>query len=323
VRSRICFATILIMILGHLCVRVQAAEQSSPSARAPEKIIMDTDIGDDIDDAFAVALALQSPEVHILGFSTVSGDTTARAKILDEMLGQSDHKDIPVAAGNPANLPFSTTPYIGRQGRFGEKGHFAQATHLPAVEFILEQIRRFPGQITLVAIGPLTNVGSLIDKDPQAFRRLKRVVMMGGSIAAGYDSAVKVAVPEYNILADVPSAQKLFQSGVPIYLMPLDSTAQLKFDEVKRAALFYQASPLTDSLAILYLLSGITTPVMYDPMVVAFVVDPQLCPVEPMHIVVDGKGVTRSEPGAPNALVCMHSDADMFFRFYLKRFVAP
>jgi purine nucleosidase len=321
-RSRICVAAILVMIFGFFSVRVQAAQQSPAPAKDPEKIIIDTDIGDDIDDAFAVALALQSPEVRILGFSTVTGDTTARAKILDEMLGQSDHRDIPVAAGKPANLPFTTTPYIGRQGRFGEMGRFAKATHPPAVEFILEQINRFPGQITLVAIGPLSNIGSLIDKDPQAFRRLKRVVMMGGSIAAGYDDAIKIAVPEYNILADIPSAQKLFQSGVPIYMMPLDSTAQLKFDEVKRAALFYQASPLTDSLALLYLLSGITTPVMYDPMVVAFVIDPQLCPVEPMHVVVDEKGITRSEPGAPNAQVCLHSDADTFFRFYLKRFAA-
>src|SRR5450755_1827591 len=193
--SRFCVAAILAMTLGHFSGRVEAAQQSSASAREPEKIIIDTDIGDDIDDAFAVALALQSPEMHILGLSTVSGDTTARAKILDELLGQSDHKDIPVTAGIPANLPFTTTPYIGRQGRFGEKGRFAKAVHPPAVDFILEQIHRFPDQITLVAIGPLTNIGLLIDKDPQAFRRLKRVVMMGGSIATGYDEAVKVAVP--------------------------------------------------------------------------------------------------------------------------------
>ncbi len=322
-RSRFCVAAMLAMTLGHYSGHVEAAQQPSVLVREPEKIIIDTDIGDDIDDAFAVALALQSPEVRILGLSTVSGDTTARAKILDELLGQTDHKDIPVTAGIPANLPFTTTPYIGRQGRFGEKGRFAKAMHAPAVDFILEQIRRFPDQITLVAIGPLTNVGLLIDKDPQTFRRLKRVVMMGGSIATGYDDAVKVAVPEYNILSDIPSAQKLFQSGVPIFVMPLDSTAQLKFDEVKRSALFYQATPLTDSLAVLYLLSGITTPVFYDPMVVAFVIDPQLCPVEPMHIVVDEKGVTRAGPGEPNAQVCLHSDADTFFRFYLKRIAAP
>jgi hypothetical protein len=62
--------------------------------------------------------------------------------------------------------------------------------------------------------------------------------------------------------------------------------------------------------------------VLYDPMVVAFVIDPELCPVEPMHIVVDEKGLTRSGPGATNAQVCLHSDPEAFFRFYLKRFVA-
>jgi purine nucleosidase len=296
-----------------------AAAQLAPTSAVPERIIIDTDIGGDIDDAFAVALALQSPEVSILGFTTASGDTTARARILDEMLGQSDHKDIPVAAGSPTNLRFNSQ-YIGRQSRFGEKGRFAKATHPPAVEFILDQIRRFPDQITLVTMGPLTNVAALNDKDPQSFRRLKRIVMMGGSIAVGYDEALKRAVPEYNIFADIPSAQKVFQSGVPIFVMPLDSTVQLKLDEVKRAALFYEGSPLTDSLAVLYLMANIATPVLYDAMPVAFVIDPELCPVQPMHIVVDEKGLTQAEPGAPNSQVCLRSDPERFFRFYLARF---
>jgi inosine-uridine nucleoside N-ribohydrolase len=122
------------------------------------------------------------------------------------------------------------------------------------------------------------------------------------------------------VVADIPAAQKVFQSGVPIYVMPLDSTAQLKFDEVKRAALFYEATQLTDSLALLYLLSGITTPVLFDPMAVGYVVAPELCPVQPMHIIVDDKGVTRSVPGEPNAQVCLHSDPEKFFHFYLARF---
>lgn len=295
------------------------AAQTVPTPAAPARVIIDTDIGGDIDDAFAVALALQSPEVKILGFTTVSGDTAARARILDEMLGRSDHTDIPVAAGSPTTLR-SNTQYIGRQSRFGEIGRFAKATHPPAVEFLLDQIHRFPDQITLVTMGPLTNVAALIDQEPQAFRRLKRVVMMGGSIAAGYNDAIKGAVAEYNIIADIPSAQKLFQSGVPIYVMPLDSTIQLKLDEVKRAALFYEGTPLTDSLAILYLMSNIVTPVLYDAMPVAFIIDPELCPVQPMHVVVDEKGFTRSEPGAPNAEVCLRSDAETFFHFYMARF---
>jgi len=305
------------------------AEEPAAKGSDPEKIIIDTDIGTDIDDAFAVALALQSPEVRILGLSTVSGDTTARAKILDQMLGVSGHKDIPVAAGTPTPLlssPVGTSSaplYIGRQSRFGEKGAFAKPTHPSAVAFILEQIQRFPGQITLVTIGPLTNVGAMIDKDPQTFRRLRRVVMMGGSVRAGYGFPGDVAngpTTEYNIVADIPAAKKLFQSGVPIYVIPTDSAAQLKLDEVKRDVLLSEGTPLTDSLALLYLMSGIVTPTLFDPMAVAFVIDPNLCPVEPMHIVVDDKGFTRPEPGEPNAQVCLQSDPEKFFRFYMARF---
>src|SRR5580704_6220090 len=114
---------------------------------APEKVIIDTDIGDDIDDAFAIALALSSPELEILGISTTFGDTEARAKIVDRLLGEAARTDIPVLAGTPTH-----TSNVMNQRRYGEGGHFARAVHRNAVDFILEQIRRYPGQITLIAI---------------------------------------------------------------------------------------------------------------------------------------------------------------------------
>ena len=287
----------------------------------PQKIIIDTDIGDDIDDAFAVALALKSPELQILGISTTFGDTEARAKIVDCMLGEAGRTDIPVLAGSPTH---TTNPMSQR--RYGEGGHFAKSSHPNAVDFILDQIRRYPNQITLIAIGPLMNVGALIEKDPQTFLKLKRVVMMGGSIYCGY-SEIGVCPgpapsPEWNIINDIPAAQKLFLSGVPLYVMPLDST-QLKFDEVKRAYLFRQATPLTDALTLLYHEWGQQTPTLFDPMTVSFILNPQICPVQPMHIVVDDKGFTRQEPGAPNAQVCLHSDSAAFFHLLITRLSAP
>ena len=294
---------------------------SAPTAAAPEKIIIDTDIGTDIDDAFAVALSLQSPELKLLGLTTASGDTAARARILDRMLGELGYADIPVAVGRSTTLPLGTPP-VGRQSRYGDQSHFAKSAHADAVEFILEQIHRFPGQITLVAIGPLTNLGDLIDRDPEAFRKLKRVVIMGGAIGpvdmGGWGSTA-TPTPEYNIVGDITAAQKVFASGVPLFAMPLDSTAQLKLDEVKRDAVFAHGSPVTDSLGILYLLWGNTTPVLYDVMAVAYVLDPSLCPVQPMHVTVDEQGVTRAGPGGPTAQVCMHSDPEQFFHFYLSR----
>jgi purine nucleosidase len=312
------FATLFTLLVVS---SVHAQSHKSPQAASqPEKVIIDTDIGDDIDDAFAIALALKSPELEILGISTTFGDTEARAKILDRLLGEAGRTDIPVLAGTPTH-----TTNVMNQKRYGEGGHFAKTVHPNAVDFILGQIRRYPGQITLIAIGPLINVGALIDKDPETFLKLKRVVIMGGSIECGYGELwfcpERGPDAEWNIINDIPSAKKLFLSGVPLYVMPLDST-QLKLDEVKRAFLFRQGTPLTDALTLLYHEWGQQTPTLFDPVTVAFILDPKICPVEPMHIRVDDKGFTRKESGAPNAQVCMHSDADAFFRLQIGRLVA-
>ena len=298
-----------------------SSAQSSPTPALPEKVILDTDIGDDIDDAFALALALRSPELQILGFTTTFGDTETRAKLLDRFLAEVGRSEIPVAAGAPSPPKATLT-----QRRYAEGGHFAKPSHPDGVAFLLDQIRRYPGQITLIAIGPLMNVGAAIDKDPAAFRKLKRVILMGGSIKRGYGDLgfgpPQAPQPEWNILNDIPSAQKLFASGVPLFVMPLDAT-QLKLDEVKRAFLFSQGTPVTDALTLLYHQWGQETPTLFDPMTIAFLVNPTLCPVQPMHIRVDEKGFTRSEFGAPNAQVCLDSNPEAFFRFYLNRVVAP
>ena len=288
-------------------------------AQNAEKVIIDTDIGDDIDDAFALALAVKSPELQILGVTTTFGDTQARARIADRFLAEVGRADIPVRAGKPTA---TTNPMSQR--RYAEGRYFA-AAHGDAVEFLLDQIRRYPGEITLIAIGPLMNVGAAIDRDPATFRKLKRVVIMGGSIRRGYgDLGYTPPVPamaEWNIMNDIGSSQKLFASGVPLYVMPLDST-QLKLDEVKRDFLFSQGTPVTDALTVLYHLWGQQTPTLFDPMTVAFVLKPELCPVQAMHVRVDEKGFTREEAGEANAQVCLESDPERFFRFVLPRLAA-
>jgi inosine-uridine nucleoside N-ribohydrolase len=300
---------------------------TSPQTAATEKIIIDTDIGDDIDDAFAVALALRSPELHILGITTTFGDTEKRAKLLDRLLGEVGRSDIPVAAGVPtAPKTFFT------QLKYAEGAHFAKASHPDAVAFLLDEIGKNPGEITLVAIGPLMNVGAVIDKDAAAFRKLKRVVLMGGSIYRGYgdvgSGTPRGPEPEWNIKNDIPSAQKLFAVGVPLFVMPLDST-QLKMDVANRNFLFRQGTPLTDALTLLYHEWGQETPTLFDPMTITFLIKPELCPVEPINIRVDEKGFTRpvdagtgtnTQKGhTPNAQVCLKSNPDDFFRFLVPR----
>jgi purine nucleosidase len=315
-RERICMG-----LLGlALCVGPPGLGWAQGVQGAPQKIIIDTDIGDDVDDAFALALAVKSPELQILGVMTTFGDTEARARLTDRFLAEVGRAEIPVLAGKAA-----ATKNPMSQRRYGEEGHFSKASHGDAVEFLLEQIRKYPGEITLVAIGPLMNVGAAIDKDAATFRKLKRVVLMGGSIRRGYGDLGYTApvppMPEWNILNDVPSAQKLFAAGVPLFVMPLDST-QLKLDEVKRAFLFSKGTAVTDQLTVVYHLWGQETPTLFDPMTIVFVLRPDLCPVQKMHIRVDEKGFTREEPGATNADVCLDSNAEAFFKFYLKRVAA-
>ncbi|HZQ40528.1 MAG TPA: nucleoside hydrolase [Rhizomicrobium sp.] len=292
-------------------------------AQAPrEKIIIDTDIGDDIDDAFAVALALSSPQFEVLGFSASFGDTPTRAKMLDRMLGELGHSDIPVAMGTPVDVNRNAFT----QRRYAEGGQFARATHPNSVEFVLDQARKYPHQVTLVAIGPLPNVGAMIDKDPAAFRLLKKVVIMGGSIRTmtdPYGVAAPIAPhPEWNIKNDIAGAQKLFESGVPLQVLPLDSTANLKMHEVARTALFAHGSMMTNILAGLYYewsqYTRSPTPTLYDPMTLASMLEPSLCPLTPLHLTVDEAGNTKETPGAPNAQVCLHSNAEAFLQFYVK-----
>ncbi len=325
--SLICILGCVILIASPVCPGQSSPTPAVPETGLPEKVIIDTDIGDDIDDAFAVALALRSPELQILGITTTFGDTETRARLLDRFLAETGRPEIPVAAGVPTPPKGTLT-----QRRYAESGHFAKPFHPDAVTFLLEQIRRDPGQVTLIAIGPLMNVGAAIDKDPATFRKLKRVIIMGGSIKRGYGDLgfgpPQPPQPEWNILNDIPSAQKLFAAGVPLFVMPLDAT-QLKLDEVKRAFLFSHGTPLTDALTLLYHQWGQETPTLFDPMTIAFLVNPSLCPVQPMHIRVDEKGFTRPDPGPPsapnppNAKVCLDSNPDAFFRFYLNRLTAP
>ena len=164
-----------------ICVVSCFAGSAAWGQAATEKVIIDTDIGDDVDDAFALALAVKSPELEILGVTTTFGDTETRAKIVDRFLGEVGRADIPVMAGRP-----TVTKNPMSQRKYAEGGHYAKSSHGDAADFILDQIRKHPREITLIAIGPLMNVGAAIDKDAGTFRKLKRVVLMGGSIRRGY-----------------------------------------------------------------------------------------------------------------------------------------
>ena len=362
------FLSVLAALVLLLVVAPGARGQQAPVAplppAEPQLVLLDTDIGDDIDDAFALALALRSPELKLVGVTTVFGDTDLRAKLVGRYLGSLCRFDVNVIPGvpTPHENVFTQSAYArgfanpscgmasfhlwskADEARLKKQrkqeaakwkadqaqmmagvAHLAQqrAAH-DAAGFLLDQIRAHPGQITLIAIGPLFNVQAAIERDPDTFRKLKRVVLMGGSIHRGYGDSKKPDA-EWNIARDPAGARALLAVGVPVFIMPLDST-QIHLEAKERETIFSHGSPLTDQLTLLYhqwIATNQTThalvPTLFDPVAVAYAVRPDLCPATPMRLEVDDKGFTRPIEGAPNAQVCLQSDEKGFLRLLLER----
>jgi inosine-uridine nucleoside N-ribohydrolase len=285
----------------------------SVAVAPPVPIILDTDIGGDIDDAFALALALASPEVDLRAVTTVSGDTHARARIAAKMLQEAGRREIPVAAGEPGSkmdIP---------QASWAEGFSSPSLVSKNAVDLMKDEIDRGHGSTVLVAIGPLTNVAALLKKYPDARSKIKRIVLMGGSIGRGYypNSA---ATAEYNIAADASAAQSVFSSGVPITMAPLDVTARLQLEGENLQKVFLQSRRLGPALAALYKLWGQPTPTLHDPMALSLLIDPGLCAMKDLSVQIDEKGMTRAVEGkAPNARVALQTDTARFIQFYVKR----
>jgi purine nucleosidase len=286
------------------------------SGRIP--IVLDTDIGTDIDDAFAMALIMKSPELDLLGVTTVAGDTRARARLAAKLLwvAGGSWRDKPVFAGDPG----PAQPI--EQAKWAE-GFSSPSLHLDgAVPYLRSVIHGRPGEITIVAIGELTNIAALLRGDPSIKGEIRQIALMGGSVARGYDPG-SPPQPEWNIRSNIPAAKEVFDSGIPLIVAPLDVTMMLKLDPAGRQRVFGQSTPVTEGLAALYHLWGRETPTLFDPMAVAMLVDPAICRSERCALTVDQTGMTVVMPGRPaNAVVGLEVDPAAFFAFYLGR-VAP
>ena len=167
------------------------------------------------------------------------------------------------------------------------------------------------------ALAPLSNIEALARRHPDALRELRQVIMMGGSIHAGYNQGGAIPNPEpsaeYTVASAPGGLAVLLQSKVAVRMFPLDST-QIKFDEVRRDRLFAYGSPASDALALLYhqwrLLNswGQLTPTLFDVVPVAWLLEPSTCPVTPLRIAVDERGNTRPVSGTANVEVCLTVD---------------
>ena len=294
---------------------VLAALPAHAQNHEADQVVIDTDIGDDIDDAFALGYALHTPQFHLLGVTTTFGDTQLREHLVLHLLQDAHAPTFSGAAGVPTRPggPFTQSVYA-----HGDTHTLPPAA---AADLILAAAHAYPHKVTLVALGPLFNVGAAISRDPAGFRLLKRVVLMGGSIVRGYDDepgGTPKPASEWNIRCDPADARKLLAAGVPVYMMPLDST-QVPLTPAMSAKIFARPTGLSRALSELVREAKKPRPILYDPVAMAYADDPTVCPTQPMHIEVDDKGFTHRTPGTTNANVCLKVDEAKFLKLFEQR----
>lgn len=293
---------------------VPSSARALPKASGRTPVVVDTDIGDDIDDAFALAMVIQCPGLELRAVTTVTGDTEARARIAAKMLWEAGLRNVPVAAGVPDQRPSSP------QERWAAGFTSPALFPVGAIALLHAEVQQSPGTLVLLAFGPLTNLAGLIRQHPEDKQKIREIALMGGSISRGYTPG-SGPTPEYNIAADAASSQAVFRSGIPLRVAPLDVTAGLQLETVPRDAIFARHTPLTESLHALYTVWGQPTPTLHDAMAVALLTRPDLTKTEPLSIEVGQDGITHVVTKVPeNATVALQTDPAAFIRYYVSLF---
>jgi len=296
----------------------------------PKKIIIDTDPG--VDDTIAICVALRSPEVEVIGLTSVFGNapgavTAQNALRLVELEG---HEDIPVARGSDVPLVFP----LEKLGTWvhGEDG--MGNTHPPAprgkpveksaAEFIVESVRAHPGEVTLVPVGPLTNLGLALRLDPGIAGLVKEVVIMGGAVSCPGNMT---PVAEANIYHDPHAADLVMAAGWPLTLVGLDVTHKTVITPQLQQEIFRAQNPavrLIEKILPCYqkffndmygLQGSIYT---HDPSAVAYVIRPELFKTQSVPLFVETEGRCVGQTVAdwkhqweerPQVKVCLEVDS--------------
>ncbi len=302
-------------------------------------MILDTDPG--IDDALALFLALASPEIRLEAITTVSGNVDVELTTLNalSLLTLTGRTEIPVARGSGVPLVRERVHAAQVHGRNG-LGDVSlplpeiQPVAQHAVDLIIEKILQAPGAITLVAIGPLTNLALAVRCEPRIAGLVREVVVMGGALLVPGNVT---PAAEFNIYADPHAAHVVLHAGWPLRLVSLDTTLKVEMNREQIARL---TQPMSRVLAfckeiLAYYLDIFAAPHgqsvfhMHDPLSLAAAFQPDLITWQPMYVDVELTGtLTLGEtvgyggndaPPAPNVQASVGVDSDRFMRMFLER----
>jgi len=322
-------------------------------AAAGKKIILDTDPG--ADDAMALMLALNSPELDVRAITVVPGNVIAAQGLENalRLVSLANRCDIPVAAGaqHPLFQKLITAEFWHGQNGLANielPPSKCKVDSRYGPDLIIQLVHASPHEITLVPVGPLTNIALAIEKDPSIVPLVHEVILMGGGISGGNVNAAA----EANIYGDPEAAQVVFQAGWPLTMVGLDVANNTLLTQKHLDQLGTTHGPINDFIyrVATYLVNlsakfGGTGTAMYDPLAVGVAIDSTLVEAPEMHVDVETRGqFTRGETVAnrqgyinrdvlhgdhyaiegidrvsPNAKVCVKVDADRFLRLFVAR----
>ena len=269
------------------------------TGHGPFRVIIDTDPG--VDDALALLLAMRSPELKIEGITPVAGNvpldlTLPNALRMVEIAGRPD---IPVAAGAKVPLVRRLVTAAYAHGENGLGGAVfpepkTKPIAQPAAEFIRGIVRKYPGEVTLIPIGPLTNIATALNLDSELAAMVRGIVLMGGSLSGGNITPAA----EFNIYVDPEAARIVFQSGIPITMVGLDATRKTSLTDEHVRTLEAAQNPVSQAAAKIGRNAinhnreqgFLVGPNMHDSLAVAAFLDPSILKFKDYYVDVETTG---------------------------------
>ncbi|HUS58300.1 MAG TPA: nucleoside hydrolase [Planctomycetota bacterium] len=290
---------------------------NSRSAGKPISVILDTDIGGDIDDTWALAFMLRCPELDVKLVVSDTGDTAYRAQIVARLLEVAGRTDVPIGVGTRQDFRIGDRP----QGAWVESYELADypgKVHEDGVSALIDAVMSSPEPITLLCIGPVPNIAEALEREPRIAQRA-RFVGMHGSVRRGYGGAGKIDA-EYNVAQFTKQCQKAFTAAWPMTITPLDTCGLVVLDGAKYRAVRESRDPLAQAVIENYRhwlkwhkLEGdieVKSSVLFDTVAVYLAFSDELLVMEKLGIRVSDDGYTLIDEHAKE-ITCAMAWKDM------------
>jgi purine nucleosidase len=263
-----------------------------------QRIIFDTDIGTDVDDAYALALLVNSPEVEIEAVTTVWADPLLRARIARTLLNSLGKSDIPVAVGESTAMEGGRPAFLlGHEGNClsdGDKG--LEVSGIPAAELIGSLLRKYPHEIKVLLMGPQTNLGRMLAQEPELAMLVKEFVIMGGLPFYGLKEMERIGERplETNFAADPQAVRIVFECDAPITLVGANVTMPVILTQEHIERIRKRRTPATDLLHDMTVewlrMIGLNETPMHDPLAVAAAFTLDFLDTMMLNVTIETKG---------------------------------